>query len=91
VEQTEAGFLFAPKANQRINSLPEVEGAGEATAVFLKSIDPLRSARRLGPILFQLPPTLKCDAALLGEFLTQLPDDFALHVRVPAHVLAGRS
>jgi len=43
--------------------------------VFLKSIDPLRSARRLGPILFQLPPTLRCDLPLLSEFLSQLPDD----------------
>ena len=75
VEQTERGFVFAPKANQRITHIQRLKDAAEPTAVFLKSIDPLRSARRLGPILFKLPPTLKCDAALLGEFLTQLPDD----------------
>jgi uncharacterized protein YecE (DUF72 family) len=38
-------------------------------------IDPLRSARRLGPILFQLPPQLKCDEALLRDFLELLPAD----------------
>jgi len=38
-------------------------------------IDPLRSARRLGPILFQLPPHLKCDEALLADFLELLPAD----------------
>jgi uncharacterized protein YecE (DUF72 family) len=38
-------------------------------------IDPLRTARRLGPILFQLGPTLKCDVALLHDFLQLLPAD----------------
>src|SRR6476620_4850207 len=75
VEQTAPGFLFAPKANQRITHIQKLKHAGESTAVFLRSIDPLRSARRLGPILFQLPPTLKCDLGLLSEFLSQLPSD----------------
>src|SRR5438034_8356537 len=72
-EQTGPDFLFAPKANQRITHFQKLKDAGESTAVFLKSIDPLRSARRLGPILFQLPPTLKCDAVLLRQLLTRLP------------------
>src|SRR5450432_3581553 len=46
----------------------------EFTELFFKAIDPLRSARRLGPVLFQLPPAMKCDAALLGDFLATLPD-----------------
>jgi uncharacterized protein YecE (DUF72 family) len=36
-------------------------------------IDPLRTSRRLGPILFQLPPHLKCDVDLLRGYLEQLP------------------
>ena len=75
VEQTGPGFLFAPKANQRITHIQKLKDAAESTSVFLRSIDPLRSARRLGPILFQLPPTLKYDAGLLSEFLAQLPND----------------
>src|SRR5882762_9191886 len=75
VEQTGPGFLFAPKANQRITHFQKLKDARESTALFLKSIDPLRSARRLGPILFQLPPTLKHDLPLLAEFLSQLPND----------------
>jgi len=43
--------------------------------VFFKAIDPLRTARRLGPVLFQLPPALKCDEALLSDFLATLPRD----------------
>jgi uncharacterized protein YecE (DUF72 family) len=38
-------------------------------------IDPLRTARRLGPILFQLPPAMKCDVALLSSYLELLPTD----------------
>ncbi len=47
----------------------------EFTDVFFRAIDPLRTARRLGPVLFQLPPAMKCDEALLGEFLGTLPRD----------------
>jgi uncharacterized protein YecE (DUF72 family) len=75
VEATPGGFVFAIKANQRITHILRLKNASEATGLFLRMIDPLRSARRLGPILFQLPPQLKCDAALLGDYLDQLPKD----------------
>jgi uncharacterized protein YecE (DUF72 family) len=67
--------VFAVKANQRITHILRLKNAADATGLFLKMIDPLRSARRLGPILFQLPPHLKCDEALLGDFLELLPPD----------------
>ncbi|MBS1858897.1 MAG: DUF72 domain-containing protein, partial [Acidobacteria bacterium] len=63
------------KANQRITHIQRLKNAGEATALFLRMIDPLRSARRLGPILFQLPPAVKCDVALLRAYLELLPGD----------------
>jgi len=75
VGQTGPDFVFAPKANQRITHFQKLKDAGESTALFLKSIDPLRTSRRLGPILFQLPPVMKLDRTLLEEFLTQLPGD----------------
>src|SRR5438270_7169735 len=73
VDATPAGFVFAVKANMRITHILRLKNAGEATELFLKMIDPLRSARRLGPILFQLPPAVKCDTALLGGYLDLLP------------------
>jgi len=80
---TPPGFLFCLKAHMRITHVRRLKDAGEATAVFLKAIDPLRSARRLGPILFQLPPQLKEDTGLLGDFLPLLPKDlrFAFEFR----------
>jgi uncharacterized protein YecE (DUF72 family) len=75
VEATPGGFVFAVKANQRITHILRLKNAAEATELFLKMIDPLRTARRLGPILFQLPPALKCDIALLTDYLALLPPD----------------
>jgi uncharacterized protein YecE (DUF72 family) len=75
VEQTPAGFVFAVKANMRITHILRLKNAGDATELFLKMIDPLRSSRRLGPILFQLPPAVKCDIALLRDYLALLPKD----------------
>ena len=75
VEATPAGFVFAVKANMRITHILRLKNAEQATEVFFKAIDPLRSARRLGPVLFQLPPQLKCDVRLLSGYLDLLPRD----------------
>src|SRR5215471_7346835 len=75
VEQTSPGFVFAVKANQRITHINRLKNAAEPTELFLKMIDPLRSARRLGPILFQLPPAMKSDVAQLSTYLDLLPKD----------------
>jgi uncharacterized protein YecE (DUF72 family) len=74
VAQTQPGFVFPLKAHMRITHILRLKPS-EFTEVFFKAIDPLRSARRLGPVLFQLPPALKCDQALLGDFLATLPPD----------------
>ena len=75
VEATAPGFVFAVKANMRITHILRLKNAESATELFLKMIDPLRSARRLGPILFQLPPAMKCDVPLLAAYLDLLPKD----------------
>jgi uncharacterized protein YecE (DUF72 family) len=75
VAATPAGFVFAVKAHQRITHIRRLQGAEESTGIFFKAIDPLRSARRLGPVLFQLPPNMKCDLDRLGSFLKLLPAD----------------
>jgi uncharacterized protein YecE (DUF72 family) len=46
--------------------------------LFFKAIDSLRVQKRLGPILFQLPPNLACDPDLLERFLDAAPDDLRL-------------
>lgn len=75
VRATPPGFLFAVKAHQRITHVQRLKDARTAAEMFLRSIDPLRATRRLGPVLFQLPPNLRADEGLLGDFLAQLPGD----------------
>ena len=40
---------------------------------FLRSLEPLRTAGKLGPVLFQLPPYLRLDLPRLAAFLELLP------------------
>jgi uncharacterized protein YecE (DUF72 family) len=74
IDATPPGFVFALKAPMRITHIMRLKDAAAATEVFLKAIDPLRVARRLGPILFQLPPQMRCDAGVLKSFLPNLPE-----------------
>ncbi len=69
--QVPDGFLFAVKANQRITHRSRLRNVGEVTASFVERCGVLGS--RLGPILFQLPPNLKRDDQLLGDFIDSLP------------------
>ena len=71
---TPPGFVFAVKAHRRITHMARLQDAAEPTAFFLSSLEPLRAAGKLGPVLFQLPPFLHCDVARLAAFLELLPD-----------------
>jgi uncharacterized protein YecE (DUF72 family) len=75
IAATPADFKFAIKAHQTITHIKRLRNAAEPTAKFLASLDPLRDADKLGPLLFQLPPFLKCDIPMLEEFLGGLPRD----------------
>jgi uncharacterized protein YecE (DUF72 family) len=80
VKATPATFRFACKANMRITHILRLKDVGAALELFLRSIDPLRSSRRLGPVLFQLPPNLKHDVQLLNDFLPLLPRDLRFSI-----------
>lgn len=73
---TPSGFAFACKAHMRLTHIMKLKEAESFTELFLKSLEPLRAARRLGPILFQLAPTFKFDAARLEAYLPLLPRDY---------------
>ncbi len=74
VAATPADFVFACKAHQRITHFNRLKES-EFTEAFFRAIDPLRTARRLGPVLFQLPPNFKADEGLLSAFVEKLPAD----------------
>ena len=74
VNATPDGFCFVLKAHQRITHISRLKES-EFTQVFFRAIDPLRASRRLGPVLFQLPPNMKVDFDLLRLFVEKLPED----------------
>ena len=61
------------KANQKITHIKRLKDVADFTSEFVASLQPLDAEKKLGPVLFQLPPYLKCDVALLKEFLAGLP------------------
>jgi uncharacterized protein YecE (DUF72 family) len=73
VQATPASFVFAPKAHMKITHALRLGNAGDFTAAFFRALEPLSGARRLGPVLFQLPPQMRADAQTLAEFLPLVP------------------
>lgn len=73
IAATPAEFRFAVKAPQLITHIQRLRDAGSLARDFMNSLEPLRKARKLGPVLFQLPPNMKSDLPRLQEFLQQLP------------------
>ena len=66
-------FKFVLKAPKQITHMKGLSGAGDLVPHFLEVAKAL--SERLGPLLFQLPPTAKKDVPGLGAFLGSLPTD----------------
>src|SRR5580658_8870239 len=62
---TPGDFAFGCKAHMRLTHIMKIKDAESFTEVFLKALEPLRAARRLGPVLYQFAPTFKLDLARL--------------------------
>jgi len=73
IEGTHPNFKFAVKAHQSITHIKRLRDATSPTLKFISSLQLLKDAGRLGPLLFQLPPFLKCDLELLKDFVAELP------------------
>jgi uncharacterized protein YecE (DUF72 family) len=86
---TPSGFRFAVKGSRFITHMKRLRDVERPLANFFASgLFALRA--KLGPLLWQLPPTLKYDPALLDAFFAQLPrttgDALALARRRDARV-----
>src|SRR5205823_2541043 len=66
-----ADFKFVLKASQRITHMQRLKDADDSLSYLIKVARTLKE--RLGPLLFQLPPNFKKDAARLRAFLALLP------------------
>lgn len=66
------GFMFPVKGPQYVTHILKLRDARAAVANFLAS-GPLALGAKLGPFVWQLPPSLGFDAAGLEAFLSMLP------------------
>ena len=73
VDQSPPGFVFAVKASRyltHIKRLTDLEGGLQR---FYERIEPLVRSPKLGPVLWQLPPTFKRDDERLASALAAFP------------------
>ncbi|MGD0454140.1 MAG: DUF72 domain-containing protein [Solirubrobacteraceae bacterium] len=73
VDQTPEGFLFAVKASRYLTHVKRLASIEEGVARFYERIEPLIEAKRLGPVLWQLPETFRRDDERLAGALAALP------------------
>jgi uncharacterized protein YecE (DUF72 family) len=64
-------FSFVLKASRRITHINRLSTADDSLDYFLRTVNVL--GERLGPTLFQCPPSLKKDIVRLREFLERVP------------------
>ena len=73
-DETPDDFVFALKGPRYITHIRKLDDVGFALSnLFASGLAELR--RKLGPILWQLAPSLRFDADLIERFVAQLPHD----------------
>ncbi|TMG84938.1 MAG: DUF72 domain-containing protein [Betaproteobacteria bacterium] len=73
-DQTPADFVFSVKGGRYITHMLRLSNVEKALANFFAS-GVANLDGKLGPFLWQLPPTLKYDRMLVDDFLSLLPRD----------------
>jgi uncharacterized protein YecE (DUF72 family) len=73
VEGTPSGFLFAVKMSRYITHIRRLGGLERGIPLFYSRVAPLAASPKMGPVLWQLPPTFKRDDERLASALMALP------------------
>jgi uncharacterized protein YecE (DUF72 family) len=73
-EGSPGNFIFSVKASRYITHMKKLKEPKDALDKFLSSVDLL--GKKLGPILFQLPPRWKVNVDRLRFFLNSLPKGY---------------
>ena len=71
--QAPPGFTYALKAPQQITHIRRLKDCEDPIKLFCEAARVL--GPHLGPLLFQLPPTFRCDLGRFEAFLKLLPPD----------------
>jgi uncharacterized protein YecE (DUF72 family) len=73
VKESPPGFLFAVKASRYLTHVKRLQDMGRGVERFYERIEPLLRSPKMGPVLWQLPPTFRRDDERLAGALAQLP------------------
>jgi uncharacterized protein YecE (DUF72 family) len=73
VDQTRSDFLFTVKMSRYVTHVKRLRDLDESERLFYSRIGPLVSSPKMGPVLWQLPPTFKRDDERLRYALEHLP------------------
>jgi uncharacterized protein YecE (DUF72 family) len=73
VERTPPGFVFAVKMSRYITHVRRLGGLEQGIPLFYSRIAPLARSSKMGPVLWQLPPTFKRNDERLAAALAALP------------------
>jgi uncharacterized protein YecE (DUF72 family) len=73
VDQSPPGFLFAVKMSRYITHIRRLTDLEGGLQRFYERIEPLARSPKMGPVLWQLPPTFKRDDERLAGALEALP------------------
>jgi uncharacterized protein YecE (DUF72 family) len=75
MEKVPEQFMFCPKMHRSITHIQKLKDTKEPLQRFFKAIAPLQ--QQLGPVLIQLPPSLKYDEPLVSSFLDLLTQQYS--------------
>ena len=72
-DDTPRAFTFAVKVSRYLTHIKRLRDTAVYIERFLERIEPLADAAKLGPLLWQLPPTFQRDDERLAAALSDLP------------------
>jgi uncharacterized protein YecE (DUF72 family) len=73
VRESPPGFLLTVKMSRYATHIKRLRDLPPSISLFYERIRPLRGSRKLGPVLWQLPPDFRRDDERLSGALEQLP------------------
>lgn len=71
--QTPPGFVFVIKVSRYLTHIRRLTEITDGMARLFERIEPLAEAGKLGALLWQLPPNMRCDLDRLADALAEFP------------------
>jgi uncharacterized protein YecE (DUF72 family) len=73
VEVTPDDFVFSIKASRYLTHIKRLRDLGKYVGNLLERLEPQHGTAKMGPLLWQLPPTFQRDDARLSAAIEQMP------------------